>query len=436
MKKILYILTLILLFASCERECNDWKNIEEPAIVVGFNTDAVMDRPFNDLHLLFFDEEDMLVRHDYHTDMEEVALEHKLIESGSYTILAVFNTEEGFLDVAQTKSDSLTLPSIELFTFMNQLKTVYTEELYSDMLTGMVSCEVAGGLLQTIITITDQPITEAMTPTTLELVYPNMEFQPFTKSASVPQLRAVVEVFKKDSETRVMRKTLFINDNPRIDLLLEKGEYDVRVWSDYSEHANIDNYYITANTKSIRVRPQVSYTAGSDNKDAYAGTTSINAGESRTQTIELHRPFAKYKIVATDVEKYNELREKDNKLPPIEELQVQIVYENFFPTAYNMVDRILNGSDTGYKYTNTISSLTEQSATLASDYVMVNGKESSVRVSIYLRDKSGEVVTSVNGIVINYKANHITTITGGFLTSGKGGVSVETEWDEDINFYF
>ncbi len=305
---------------------------------------------------------------------------------------------------------------------------IFNKNPYTDSLVSSVILTPVGGESSTQITIwqeADEVITEDKTQK-LNLVYPNMDFTPFSRSEDTPQLRAVVEVFRKDSETRVLRKTEFVDSaNPQIELTLEKGEYDVRVWSDYSQQDNIDNNYITANTKSIRVRPQVSYVANSNYKDAFAGVASLNIGDDNPQelSIELHRPFAKYKIVATDVAKYEELREEED-LPPIEDLQIEILYENFFPTAYNMIDKILNGSDTGYKYTGSISELTADSVTLASDYIMADGRSSSVGVQIYVRDKEGEVISSSFSNVINYEANHLTTISGNFLTTGEGGIKL------------
>ncbi len=444
MRKILYIL-LLLLSVACQNESHVFDDIiiEEQdegkdtnvGIMVGFDTDVISDITINDLNLFFFDESDLLVRHDYHTDMDELATTRKLMDNGSYTLFAVFNTEENLLEIL-TRSDEL--PEIYLSNFIEDVKALYDEDTYPDMLTGMGRCEVSDSIVTVIIEIDQTPATDEISTLTLDFTYENKEFTPYTKSAATLQLRAVVEVFKQGTDTKVLRKTDFVDEaDPQIDILLSEGDYDIRVWSDYVESSDVDYFYITTNTKSIRISPLDSYTAGSDYKDAFAGTGVISIGSGSTETLpySLNRPFAKYKIVASDVEEYNEMRvEKD--LPAIEDLQVKIVYEGYLPAAYDMTTKTLNGSEAGYSYTSSISELTDESMTLASDYVMVNGSGSSVVVGVYLLDADGEVVTAVTGNTISYQANNLTTITGNFLTSGKGGITIDTSWGDELNYEF
>ena len=77
-----------------------------------------------------------------------------------------------------------------------------------------------------------------------------------------------------------------------------------------------------------------------DKKDAYYSTTTLSVPSSPTGGVEgavsLVRPFAKYRLIATDVEAYYNLIEKGEALPDIEDLQVRVTYEGFFPTGFNV----------------------------------------------------------------------------------------------------
>ena len=122
----------------------------------------------------------------------------------------------------------------------------------------------------------------------------------------------------------------------------------------------------------------------------------------------LERPFAKYRLIATDVEAYYNLIEKGEALPAIEDLQVRVTYEGFFPTGFNVA--------TGKP-----------------------GEESFVNVTIQMIDtNTGDIVATVQHVKIPYKRGHLTTVTGHFLTAGKtpGGVQIDTEWGEDIVIEF
>ena len=58
-------------------------------------------------------------------------------------------------------------------------------------------------------------------------------------------------------------------------------------------------------------------------------------------------------------------------------------------------------------------------------------------MNIIFKDAQGNTVSGVNGVKINYKAGYLTTISGDFLTAGKGGVDIDTSWeDNEFNIEF
>ena len=70
---------------------------------------------------------------------------------------------------------------------------------------------------------------------------------------------------------------------------------------------------------------------------------------------------------------------------------------------------------------------------LASDWVLVNGAASSVRLTITITSNDGTVVARTQGVEVPYRRGRLTTVSGNFLTAGYGGggVDIDTDWDDD-----
>ena len=75
--KILYLLIgIVVALAGSDKALHEIptdKPEGENIVSVGLNTDKAPDTPLNDAHLFWFDETDMLSRHDYYGSMEELA---------------------------------------------------------------------------------------------------------------------------------------------------------------------------------------------------------------------------------------------------------------------------------------------------------------------------------------------------------------------------
>ncbi len=442
MKKILYISLLLLFSISCDRTEPHFQQDEEliipeqdagkdpnKGVVVGFNTDGVSSTAINDLHIFFFNQNEMLSRHSYHTQMEQVALEKMLMESGAYTLFTIFNTEEGLLD-ALTRSSAL--PPLSLSQLIDRVNGYYEDDTYPEMLTGMVQHSVGNSIEQVIVTVTDEPILDVVTEVSFELTYPSADIPAFTRSGSTHIRRAVVELFKSGTKTLVSRKEFATTDEMKF--TLTNGTYDARIWSDYTYNIKEDLYYNTSKTDNIHILSKSPYIGNSDYKDAAAKAVTIST-DTPNNPVELKRPFAKYQIVATDVEEYEAMKDRRG-YPNIADLDIEIIYEMYFPDAYNMTTGELSGSDTGYQFDSRTSDPTATEVTLATDYVFVNGASSSVTVTIHIKDAEGETISKVMGNKFEYKAAHLPTISGNFLTAGKGGIDIDTSWGPDINVEF
>ena len=78
--------------------------------------------------------------------------------------------------------------------------------------------------------------------------------------------------------------------------------------------------------------------------------------------------------------------------------------------------------------------LDEHNARLGFDYVMVNGRESSVMVAVGLFDEEGVRLSMTNPIEVPLKRSMLTTVKGSFLMQDTGGgVAIDPAFDGEYN---
>ena len=271
------------------------------------------------------------------------------------------------------------------------------------MLTASEQVEMTSGNIERLhLVLTDGTSGIHLSTVRLALTVPGLDLPAYTAtrangSDSKP-LRCVAEVYQAGTSNRVHRRVqdcaLQSDGTFLAELSLMPGDYDLRLWADRD-----GGYYNTDDLGKVLVLTD-SYVANgeTDKKDAYyaAGNLTVT-DDTPDKPVTLERPFAKYRLIATDVEAYYNLIDKGEALPAIEDLQVRVTYEGFFPTAFNVA----------------------------------TGKPNDAL-------NTGDIVTTVQHVKISYKRGHLTTVTGHFLTAGKtpGGVQIDTEWGEDVVIEF
>lgn len=435
------------LLTSCDKTAHE---IPEDApdngstVTVGINTDAIGDTPLKDVHLYFFDSSEMLAKHTYYPTMQSLALDRMLMETGYYTIFAVLNTKESCVPTVNRAAD---LPKITFGEFCQWVKSI-DNGTYPNLVTGLVRYEVKEGVSQIMIDVKKGSEAVGFSTVTLNLTFPSPRLPDFVAAQKNSRaagdelkLRAVIEVYNKGTDTRVLRKEEFVTATATegiytSTLQLTPGNYDVRLWADYTTDSRTDNHYITTDTKSIKILGKDQYRGNTDTRDAFTkafGLTVRNSDQS--ETITMYRPLAKYRLVANDVAKYNQLR-AECKYPALEDLKISIVYEGFLPCAYNVSTQRPSDSDGGYGYASALSQQSDEAVTVGKDFILVNGEQSFVIVTILFKDASGKTISGINGVRIDYHAGQLTTVTGNFFTAGVGGVRIDTNWsgDYEVNF--
>ena len=286
-----------------------------------------------------------------------------------------------------------------------------------------------------------------LTPISLPLTLPGVQLPDYTATRATGNnsLRCIAEVYQVETDNRIHRRiqdcTLQADGTYLAELSLMPGNYDLRLWADWN-----GGYYKADDLSAVTVLTD-SYVANgeTDKKDAYYAAEALTVTDDMPEKpVTLTRPFARYRLIANDVEGYLNLIKNGEDLPAIEDLQVRVTYEGFFPTGFDVATGKPNDAlNIGINYTTAPVSATGYPETEArqvgADFVLTNGEESFVTVTVQMTNKhTGEAISTVSGIKIPYKRGHITTVTGRFLTAGKttGGVQVDNNWENDVTIDF
>lgn len=427
---------LVLLVTGCSKDDEHLPPMQPDegavAVALQFNVPGVT---AEDINLYVFDGSDRLCYQKFFANAKALASELLILKQETHNIVAVLNCGEELMP----PSVRATLPDVSFAACIEWLKSI--EKDYPKMLTGWAMDTVLPG--SNAVTLNVESATQGIKAGTirciLNLPLPTLPSYVPTRSAAPYQLRAVAEVYYKGTNNLALRKVVATEADRAFDMTLGAGSYDIRLWADYVPTGTTeDYYYITTDTKAVTLADTKNYPAGSDTKDAFYSTFSIDlANETQTQEVALIRPFAKYRLVATDVERYRSLV-TNNGYPPLNEAVITVQYQSYFPSSFNLTSGAPNNSATGVKFVAKLGEITDETVEIASDYVLVNGTESAVTVTIVLADRNGKVYGRATDVQIAYRRNHLTTVSGDFLTAGKtgGGITIDTEWDGiyDVEF--
>lgn len=228
-----------------------------------------------------------------------------------------------------------------------------------------------------------------------------------------------------------------------VSIELPASNYTLVAWADYIESGtDKDLSFITTDLGNIpSVHP---YPGGSRLREAFYATEELDLTPYRdgvenvcaTHTIHMQRTHAHYRIVATDADEFRRILARNNPSKQPEEYRVKVMYEFYFPTAFNALTGVPCGSDTGVEFTLPLS-LTPTGGNeceLASDYIPANGVPSFVTLTLEVTNEEGKTLSRANGVKVPYKRGCTTTVTGRFLTTlMSGGIDLDTGFEGEYN---
>ena len=273
---------------------------------------------------------------------------------------------------------------------------------------------------------------------------------------------------------------------------IDEGSYRFYVWTDFVLAGTQSDYFY--NTTSFRrISLQGTHEGNNDFRDAFSGSADlkvIRRGSKETPstvTVQMRRPLAKFEFITTDLQEFitktieamirkeeaeaaakagetkseggdnpeditpiesdtktdgdtksddDTKSDGDTKTPVVdlEKYKVVFFYSGYMPNAYNMMEGKPCDSATGVKFSSAISAIDSHDARLGFDYVFVNGKESSVMVTVGLYDEEGTQLSMSNQIEVPIKRSMLTTVRGSFLMQNTGGgVAIEPGFDGEYN---
>ena len=224
--------------------------------------------------------------------------------------------------------------------------------------------------------------------------------------------------------------------------LAPNRDYTFTVWADLVKVATADNwydadlYYNTANgLANIELK---NWTSNTEVRDAWTATQTVTYTSSNKNIgLELKRPFAKVRVVATDI--------RDIRKFGIEPTVAVAEYAQEMYTEFDAVAGIVKGETSGKTHTFNYADVEayedadSDKFTVFADYVFVPADGNvQLSLSIYADQQRNDLIkANYFNTAIQVVANKVTSIVGNVLTEG-GNVSITVDSElgekETINY--
>ncbi|MBQ2857121.1 MAG: hypothetical protein IJE78_08395 [Bacteroidaceae bacterium] len=249
-------------------------------------------------------------------------------------------------------------------------------------------------------------------------------------------------------------RTVSLNEyDCEVDLQLPKGEYVMMVWADFVETGTQQDYFYTPGDFSEIVM-YGDHKANTDLRDAFRGTqalavySSYESDSSGPIVIPMQRPLAKFTVMTTDLREFFEREEEaarkraeargeeydESRGINLSDYNVVFYYSGFMPCAYSMFTDKPIDSKTGVKFYSKLEQVSDTEARMGFDYVMVNGSDASVMVTIGLLDAEGNPVSMSDEINVPLNRSVNTIVRGRFLVQeASGGIGINPDFEGDHN---
>lgn len=447
MQKLLLSLLLAIGLLGCTEHHVPLTNVGNVQFAFRISEEAVSS--LRDLNFYVFDSAGILLDEYYYEGIEDINYnDGLLLGTGDYYFAAAVNCGEALdieddLALTAASKSSMTLAS---FNEWMQNKAGNYYDAYS-------------GVIHKVVFRGDQTFLFSLYSSEYNYAL-NHEFMVILPSSDLPTF---VSTREGDDHLRVMANIVSTRagefegvqrawltptdeeDEYTFDLSIFEGTYSVSLWVDYSDNLIADKYYNTSSLSKIDILDKASYFGNTSQKDGFWAKERIVIDASdeevtrATTEVKMTRPFAKYNMQTTDIDKYREYMLKDETLPEPEDLVVKVIYQGFFPSQFNIVQGVVSDALTGYSYDG-INEIEGNIMHLASDYIF-SMAETFTDITLEFSDSKGNLVSRCTGIRTRYCGGMESTISGNFLTRGLesnmgGGVEVETEWDDDIEYRF
>ena len=245
---------------------------------------------------------------------------------------------------------------------------------------------------------------------------------------------------------------------------LPAGRYRLMAWADFVVPGTTDHLHYDP-TDFGGIIFHGTYTANTDYRDAFRGwqdvelESDINEQETRTVTIPMERPMAKYTFVSNDLKEFIEKEETrnrnnrnnrsatdtkdadtkdaDTKSVDLNDYRVLFIYSGYLPNKYSLFSDRINGvTETEHiRYESKLTQLNDEEASMGFDYVVVNSGDASIEVTVGLFDAEGNQISMSDPIIVPLNRSYNTIMRGSFMMmEADGGVGIDPSFDGDYYY--
>ena len=315
---------------------------------------------------------------------------------------------------------------------------------FAALVLGMASCQTEPEGLDVMVGGEQEVMLNVSLPeSTRSASSAGFDFTDFENNGTY-DLRFILEIAYNNTVVRTVKTSE--TTSATFPVRLAPGrDYTFTVWADLVNEGSQDDLYYNILTNAqdgVSALSNITFKEWTPNveaRDAYTYTDTFKFGENPEKLkMTLTRPFAKVRVVATDIA---DVRKFD-----IKPESANVAYATDLYTAFNAVDGTVRTTETEKKshsfvYANvdTYEATDSEQLTVFADYIFVpkNGTV-QFKLDVYADEAHGGLIKSNSfHTAIPVEANKVTSIVGDVLTKG-GDVSITVDSElgekETINY--
>lgn len=226
-------------------------------------------------------------------------------------------------------------------------------------------------------------------------------------------MRYILQIYTADGNPSNERLVAYSDDKSVVFpvRLIAGRDYKYVVWADVVESEDdTDLHYNTADLKNITLND--TWKAMDETRDAFTASVDVeDYSKSSSLNITLYRPFAKLRIVTTDIQAVRNLN--------VEPKTATVTYTTAYREAFNAYESKANAAGSSKKEHKSyeIKSYGETGAdfTLFTDYFFA--EQDVVKFDFAAYDQNGDLIAEESfGTDIPVERNYLTTLKGSILT--------------------
>ena len=238
-------------------------------------------------------------------------------------------------------------------------------------------------------------------------------------------IRYIFQVFYEGRESGAERQVVYTDDKSvSFPVRLVPGRaYSFVAWADVvKESERGDWHYDTRDLTNITIKD---WNAMDETRDAFTDVETLEYYGNSTISLELKRPFAKLRVITTDMEALNDLDIK----PTWAEVEYRTdLYDSFNAVAGAVNDTKTSKTHESFMIKTYVDNETDKSMVLFTDYIFAKSEAEPVNFMLTVYDqKKNQIGETINfSTPIPAQRNYLTTIQGNILTDGNN-VTVTVE---------